>query len=72
MKLNELRELQLDELEEKLNEALDELSNLKIQKATHQISNPSRIRIVKKDIARCHTLISELKRNANVEKVESE
>ncbi len=68
MKINELRELPLDELEEKLNEVLDELSNLKIQKATHQITNPSRIRMVKKEIARCRTLITEHKHNAaNIE-----
>ncbi len=59
MKTSELRGLPEEELKEKLEDLLDELANLRIQKATHQLVNPSRIREVKKGIARARTLLSE-------------
>lgn len=59
MKASELRENTLEELKARLEDALDEMANLRIQKATHQLVNPSRIRIVKNDIARIKTLLRE-------------
>ena len=41
MKSVELRKLSVEELKQKLEDGLDELANLRIQKATHQLSNPS-------------------------------
>ena len=66
---DELLNLALDELETKLVEVQGEMENLQLQKATHQITNPLRIRIVRRDIARVKTLINEHKkgvRNINV------
>lgn len=59
MKIADLRDLSLEELHEKLNEMLDELSNLRIQKATLQMVSPSRIGQVKKTIARIRTLLTQ-------------
>lgn len=59
MKTSELRGLPAEELNQKLEDMLDELANLRIQKATHQLVNPSRIREVRKGIARARTLLSE-------------
>lgn len=53
----ELKGLSLDELKEKLAEAKEEYENLVLQKATHEISNPMRIRIVRREIARIKTFI---------------
>lgn len=61
MKTHELRGRTVDELNNMLEDYLDELANLRIQKATHQLINPSRFRIVKKDIARIKTLLREYK-----------
>jgi large subunit ribosomal protein L29 len=66
---DELLNLAPDELETKLAELQGEMENLQLQKATHQITNPLRIRIVRRDIARVRTLINEHKkgiRNKNV------
>jgi len=66
---DELFNLNPDELETKLVELQGEMENLQLQKATHQITNPLRIRVVRKDIARVKTLINEHKkgiRNINV------
>ncbi len=59
MKAEELRELSIVELQEKLRELREELFNLRFQKSIHQLENPMRIRQVKKDIARVLTVIRE-------------
>ncbi len=51
------KSLSMDELKERLGERIEELENLRLQQATHQISNPLRIRFVRRDIARLNTLI---------------
>lgn len=61
MKIEELRNRTEEELKNTLEDYLDEMANLRIQKATHQLVNPSRLRIVKKDIARIKSLLSEYK-----------
>jgi large subunit ribosomal protein L29 len=58
---DEIFGLSSEELETKLTELHSEMGNLKIQKATHQITNPLRIRTVRRDIARVITLINEYK-----------
>ena len=68
---DELLNLSPDELSSKLVELQSEMENLQLQKATHQLTNPLRIRIVRRDIARVMTLINEHKtgiRKINVEK----
>jgi large subunit ribosomal protein L29 len=73
MKNNEeLKGLTLEELQDKLADAFEERDNLQIQKATHQISNPLRIREVRREIARLHTYIRqhELGSAAETEKEE--
>lgn len=57
MKAKELREVPVTELKEKLSEMEEELFNLRFQAKMGQLSNPVRIRIVKKDIARVKTII---------------
>ncbi|HOK17921.1 MAG TPA: 50S ribosomal protein L29 [Caldisericia bacterium] len=59
MKAKDLRELTPDELNTKLNELRRELFNLRFQQTTHQLKNPARIRIVRKDIARILTILKE-------------
>jgi large subunit ribosomal protein L29 len=58
---SDLFSLNPEELESKLLELQNEMENLQLQKATHQITNPLRIRTVRKDIARVKTLINEHK-----------
>lgn len=59
MKARELRELTVAELNAKLTDLKTELFNLRFQMATGQLENNSRIKLVKKDIARVKTLIHE-------------
>lgn len=57
MKAKELVELTTAEIEQKLAEFKEELFNLRFQSATGQLENPARIRQVRKDIARCKTVL---------------
>ncbi len=59
MKMYEVNELPLEELRIRLEDAREELSNLRFQKVLGQLNNPMRIGIVKKDIARLETVIRE-------------
>jgi large subunit ribosomal protein L29 len=59
MKASEIRKLGDVELREKVQELKDELFNLRFQKATGQLENPLRLREVRRDIARCKTIVRE-------------
>ena len=60
MKANKVREMNAQELNDKLNALKKELFNLKFQHATNQLDNPQRIAATKKDIARVNTILREL------------
>ena len=57
MKASELRELTVEELQEKLKDLKEELFQLRFQLAVNQLDNPMRISAVKKDIARINTIL---------------
>ena len=57
VKAAELRELNDAELANKLREAKEELFNLRFQLATGQLEDFSRINDLRKDVARCNTLL---------------
>jgi len=59
MKMEEIKQLSLDELEIRLEDSEEEYENLRIQHSTHQLDNPLRIRMVRRDIARIKTVIHE-------------
>lgn len=55
IKNSEIRTLSVDDLYARLKESRAELFNLRFQMATSQLDNTSRVKIVKKDIARIQT-----------------
>ena len=68
MKINkfveDLKAKSAAELNEELVAAKKELFNLRFQNATNQLDNTSRIKEVKKNIARIQTVITEKSQNA--------
>ena len=60
--VNELKGKSVEELNEELVAAKKELFSLRFQNATNQLDNTSRIKEVRKNIARIQTLITEAKR----------
>ena len=61
--INQVRELSVEKLEEKLQELKKDLFMLRMQHATNQLDNPMQIAAVKKDIARIKTIIREKETN---------
>ncbi len=59
MKIQDIRDLSTQELEDKIKDLKEELFNLRFQNATNQLDNPMRIVSVKKDIARVKTILKE-------------
>ena len=55
MKAEEIRNLDVSEIEQKIKDSRAELFNLRFQLATGQLDNANRIKAVKKNIARLHT-----------------
>ncbi|MGB9695527.1 MAG: 50S ribosomal protein L29 [Caldisericaceae bacterium] len=56
MKADKIRDMSDRELEDGLKNLRKELFNLRFQLATHQLHNPARIMLVRKDIARLLTV----------------
>ncbi|MGD8908795.1 MAG: 50S ribosomal protein L29 [Chromatiales bacterium] len=59
MKASELRQKSQGELNTTLDELLKEQFNLRMQQGTGQLTRPSRMKEVRKDIARIKTLMNE-------------
>jgi len=59
MKPSELRAKSADELTQELSSLLRAQFNLRMQKATQQLTNTSQIRKVRRDIARVRTILTQ-------------
>lgn len=59
MKTAELRELSVNELEQKAQELDEQLFRLRIQKSMGQLESASKLRPMRKDLARIRTLLKE-------------
>ena len=59
MKVKEIREPSTEEINKKLVEAKEELFNLRFQQATGNLEKPSRIKEIRKTIARIKMVIRE-------------
>jgi large subunit ribosomal protein L29 len=57
MKANDVRVMTPDQLEDELAKLKKEQFNLRFQKATGQLENTSRVRVVRRDIARVQTVL---------------
>ena len=64
MNTAELKDLTLIELTAKGRDLRQELFNLRLQQASAQLEKPARLRLLRRDIARIETRISELRRRA--------
>jgi large subunit ribosomal protein L29 len=62
MDVKSLRDLGLEELQEKYLQYKEELFNLRFQNAIGQLKNTSRIKVVRKTIARVLTVVGERER----------
>ena len=58
-KASDLRNLKAGEIESKLSDAREELMKLRFQQVTGQLTDSSRLRILRRDIARMQTILRE-------------
>ena len=58
-KVSELRNLESGELETKLSDAREELMKLRFQQVTGQLTDTSRLRILRREIARMQTIVNQ-------------
>ncbi len=63
MKQSELKEKNVDQLKEDLSSFKKEAYNLRFQKASGQLENTARVRVVRRSIARILTILSSKKEN---------
>ncbi|MGI6741122.1 MAG: 50S ribosomal protein L29 [Brevefilum sp.] len=59
MKATEIRKMSVAEIENELDEARHELMNLRFQSITGQLTDTSRVRFIRRDIARMETILRE-------------
>ena len=57
MKATDIKEMSVDEMNNKLEDLKQELFNLRFQLAVNQLENTARLKAVKKDIARIKTCL---------------
>lgn len=62
-KIEELRKLTTEELNNKIKENKEELFNLRFQQATGNLEKPGRLKELRKEVARMKTIIRERELN---------
>jgi large subunit ribosomal protein L29 len=67
MKTSEIRELSVEQIRTKVADTRDELMKLRFQQVTGQLTDFSRLRILRREIARMETILHEAERAAPVE-----
>jgi large subunit ribosomal protein L29 len=63
MKVDEIREMSVEDLRAKIEELTTERFNLRFRSATESIENPMRFRGIRRDIARLQTILREKESN---------
>jgi large subunit ribosomal protein L29 len=64
MKMSEIKDLTAQELTAKSRDLRQEIFTLRLQQASSQLEKPARLRLLRRDIARLETRISQLRLQA--------
>lgn len=68
MKTFEIKDLSDAELAKRIADERESLAHMKFQQATKQIENTSKLKLIRRDIARMMTMINQRKRKATTAK----
>ncbi len=68
MKIKEIIEMSTDELLTKKRDLRQESLHLRLQQQSGQLEQPSRLRLVRRDVARIETVLSKRTREENVQR----
>lgn len=69
MDTKEIRAFSAEEIRAKISDAGEELMKLRFQQTTGQLTDTSRLRTLRRDIARMQTILAEMQRAAEQEGV---
>jgi large subunit ribosomal protein L29 len=64
MKTEEIRSMQLEQIRSKLSDTREELMKLRFQQVTGQLTDTSRLRTLRRDVARMETILNQALRQA--------
>jgi large subunit ribosomal protein L29 len=64
MKTKEIRAMQVEQIRSKLADSREELMKLRFQQVTGQLTDTSRLRILRRDVARMETILNQALRQA--------
>ena len=67
MKAEEIRKMSAEEIRSKLSDSREELMKLRFQQVTGQLTDTSRLRVLRRDIARMESIFNETLRAAVME-----
>ena len=67
MKASEIRDLSTEAIRNRLNDSKEELMRLRFQQATGELTDPSRMRQIRRRIARLLTILNEREQAARME-----
>ncbi|MCX6034573.1 MAG: 50S ribosomal protein L29 [Chloroflexi bacterium] len=59
MKTEEIRKMSVEEMQAKLSDMREELMKLRFQQITGQLTDTSRLRLLRRDVARMETIFNE-------------
>ncbi len=62
MKTEEIRKMSVEEMQGKLSDMREELMKLRFQQVTGQLTDTSRLRLLRRDVARMETIFTERSR----------
>ena len=62
MKSKEIRNLSTEEIKAKVADTREELMKLRFQQVTGQLTDTSRLRILRRDVARMETILAEMQK----------
>src|SRR5205823_8306490 len=61
MKMSELKDMTVSELAARSRDVRQEIFNLRLQQASSQLEKPARLRLLRRDVARIETRISQIR-----------
>ncbi len=71
MKAEEIRKMSVEEMQAKLSDMREELMKLRFQQVTGQLTDTSRLRLLRRDVARMETIFNERSRTTVVQEGEA-
>jgi large subunit ribosomal protein L29 len=69
MEMKEIRALSADEIKAKIADMREELMKFRFQQVTGQLTDTSRLRTLRRDVARMETILTEIRKAAEQEGV---